>query len=84
MLSAPIDFVWEVWTNPEHIANRWGPTGFTNTIRKMDVVPGGEWRLTMRGSDGKKHPDKSVFIRNHAHAFFFRMQYVGINARIYI
>jgi uncharacterized protein YndB with AHSA1/START domain len=24
MLSAPIDLVWEVWTNPEHIANWWG------------------------------------------------------------
>ncbi len=21
MLSAPIDLVWEVWTNPDHIAN---------------------------------------------------------------
>ena len=24
MLNAPIDLVWEVWTNPEHIANWWG------------------------------------------------------------
>src|ERR1700730_4878474 len=62
MLSAPIDLVWEVWTNPEHIANWWGPSGFTNTIHKMDVMAGGEWRLTMHGPDGKKYPNKSVFI----------------------
>lgn len=62
MLSAPIDLVWEVWTNPEHIVNWWGPGGFTSTIHKMDVMAGGEWRLTMHGPDGKKYPNKSVFI----------------------
>lgn len=62
MLSAQIDLVWQVWTTPEHIANWWGPSGFTNTIHKMDVVAGGEWRLIMHGADGKKYPNKSVFI----------------------
>ncbi len=62
MLSAPIDLVWEVWTKPEHIQHWWGPGGFTSTIHKMDVMPGGEWRLTMHGPDGKNYPNKSVFI----------------------
>ncbi len=62
MLSAPIDLVWEVWTNPEHIANWWGPRGFINTIHKMDVLLGCEWRLTMHGPDGIKYHNKSVFI----------------------
>ena len=50
-LNAPIDLVWEVWTKPEHIANWWGPNGFTNTITKMEVTPGGEWDLVMHGPD---------------------------------
>ena len=62
MLNAPIDLVWEVWTNPEHIANWWGPSGYTNTIHKMEVIKGGEWRLTMHGPDGKDYPNKSMFI----------------------
>ena len=62
MLNAPIDLVWEVWTNPEHIANWWGPSGYTNTIHKMEVIAGGEWRLTMHGPDGKDYPNKSMFI----------------------
>ncbi|MFT3912153.1 MAG: SRPBCC domain-containing protein [Ferruginibacter sp.] len=62
MLSAPIDKVWEVWTKPAHIANWWGPSGFTNTIHKMDLTPGGEWRLTMHGPDGKNYPNRSEFI----------------------
>lgn len=62
MLRAPIELVWQVWTTPEHIANWWGPTGFTNTIYKMDVQEGGEWRFTMHGPDEKSYPNKSVFI----------------------
>ena len=52
-LSAPIDLVWQAWTNPYHIANWRGPLGFTNTIHKMDVTAGGEWRLTMQVRTGK-------------------------------
>ena len=25
LLKAPTDIVWEMWTNPEHISNWWGP-----------------------------------------------------------
>jgi len=60
-LNAPIDLVWEVWTNPEHITNWWGPDGFTNTIHVMDVRPGGEWDLVMHGPDGTDYKNKSVF-----------------------
>jgi uncharacterized protein YndB with AHSA1/START domain len=60
-LNAPIDLVWEAWTTPEHIAQWWGPNGFTNTISKMDMQPGGEWLLVMHGPDGTDYKNKSVF-----------------------
>jgi len=60
-LNAPVELVWEVWTNPEHIANWWGPNGFTNTISKMDVQKGGDWDLVMHGPDGADYVNKSVF-----------------------
>jgi uncharacterized protein YndB with AHSA1/START domain len=62
LLNAPIGLVWEVWTNPNHIKNWWGPNGFTNTIFTMDVQPGGEWDLVMHGPDGTDYKNKSVFI----------------------
>jgi uncharacterized protein YndB with AHSA1/START domain len=61
LLNAPVDLVWEVWTDPEHIKNWWGPNGFTNTIYKMEVKEGGEWDLTMHGPDGTDFKNKSVF-----------------------
>jgi uncharacterized protein YndB with AHSA1/START domain len=61
VLNAPIELVWEVWTNPEHIAQWWGPNGFTNTITKMEVTAGGEWDLVMHGPDGTDYKNKSIF-----------------------
>jgi uncharacterized glyoxalase superfamily protein PhnB/uncharacterized protein YndB with AHSA1/START domain len=61
LLNAPIELVWEVWTDPEHIQNWWGPDGFTNTIHSMDFKKEGEWNLTMHGSDGTDYKNKSVF-----------------------
>lgn len=61
LLSAPVELVWEVFTDPEHIKNWWGPDGFTNTITKMDIRPGGEWLLVMHGPDGTDYKNKSIF-----------------------
>jgi uncharacterized protein YndB with AHSA1/START domain len=61
LLNAPVALVWEVWTDPEHIKNWWGPNGFTNTITKMDVMPGGKWNLTMHGPDGTDYKNESTF-----------------------
>ncbi len=61
LLNAPRELVFEVWTNADHIKNWWGPTGFTNTIYKMDVKPGGEWDLVMHGPDGVDYKNKSIF-----------------------
>jgi uncharacterized protein YndB with AHSA1/START domain len=61
LLDAPVGFVWEVWTKPGHIKHWWGPTGFTNTIEKMQVEAGGEWNFTMHGPDGKIYPNRTIF-----------------------
>lgn len=61
LLNAPVELVWEVWTDPNHIKNWWGPDGFTNTITKMDIQPEGEWDLVMHGPDGTDYKNKSLF-----------------------
>ncbi len=61
VLDAPVELVWEVFTKPEHLAQWWGPNGFTNTISRMEVHAGGEWDLVMHGPDGTDYTNKSVF-----------------------
>jgi len=61
VLNAPRELVWKVWTEPDHIKNWWGPNGFTNTIFKMEVKPGGIWDFIMHGPDGTDYKNKSVY-----------------------
>ena len=61
LLNAPRELVWDVFTTPEHIKNWWGPNGFTNTIDKMDVKPGGESEFVMHGPDGTDYKNKSIY-----------------------
>ena len=60
-LNAPVELVWEVITDPKHIAQWWGPDGFNITINKMDVTPGGEWNLVMHGPDGTDYENRIIF-----------------------
>lgn len=59
--DAPRDLLFTVWTQPEHVAQWWGPRGFTTTNHQMDVRPGGVWRLTMHGPDGTDYPNQIVY-----------------------
>ncbi len=61
VFDAPRELVWRAMTDPRHVIHWWGPRGFTTTVHKMDVRPGGEWILTMHGPDGSNYPNKSVF-----------------------
>jgi uncharacterized protein YndB with AHSA1/START domain len=57
MLEAPREQVFDLWTSPEHLANWWGPNGFTLTTHEADIRPGGVWRFTMHGPDGVDYPN---------------------------
>lgn len=59
--QAPLELIWKAWTEPAHIMNWWGPAGFTTTIHTMDLQPGGEWKLTLHGPDGKNYANRSIF-----------------------
>lgn len=61
VFDAPRELVWAAWTDPRHVVHWWGPNGFTTTIEKMEVRPGGEWVHVMHGPDGTDFPNNSVF-----------------------
>ena len=61
VFDAPRELVFKAWTDPKHVAQWYGPKGFTNTIHEMDVRPGGVWRFIMHGPDGTDYNNKIVF-----------------------
>ncbi len=62
LFDAPRELVFKAWTEPQHVAQWWGPKGFTTTVHEMDVRPGGVWRFIMHGPDGVDYKNKIVFI----------------------
>ncbi|MBI3791107.1 MAG: SRPBCC domain-containing protein [Gemmatimonadetes bacterium] len=62
LYDAPVALVWEAWTDLKHVAQWWGPRGFTITTHHKDLRPGGSWTYTMHGPDGKDWPN---FARYH-------------------
>jgi uncharacterized protein YndB with AHSA1/START domain len=61
VFDASRELVWQAWTDPKHIARWWGPRGFTNTIERMDLRPGGHWTFVMHGPDGKNYENEHVY-----------------------
>ena len=61
VVDAPRELVWRAWTEPQHVAQWWGPRGFSTTIKRMDFRVGGVWEHVMRGPDGANYPNKSTF-----------------------
>jgi hypothetical protein len=37
VFDAPRKLVWKAWTDPKHVAQWWGPQGFTNPVCELDV-----------------------------------------------
>jgi len=61
-VDAPRALVWRIWTEPTHVHLWWGPTGFTTTTQEMQVRPGGCWRYTMHGPDGRAYPNLITYL----------------------
>jgi len=59
--DAPVEAVWDAWTDPEQVAKWWGPRGFTITTHGKDLRPGGHWTYTMHGPDGTDYPNTTHY-----------------------
>ena len=66
--DAPLEAVWDAWTDPEQTAQWWGPRGFTLTTHSKDLRPGGHWHYTMHGPDGTDYPNHTVYLEVEKHA----------------
>jgi uncharacterized protein YndB with AHSA1/START domain len=61
ILDAPRALVFEMWTDPRHLAQWWGPNGFTTTTSAFDMRPGGVWHFVIHGPDGRDYENRITF-----------------------
>ena len=62
VLKAPRALVWTMFSDPYHLAQWWGPKGFTNRVERLDFRTGGSWLHVMIGPDGKEYPTDNVIL----------------------
>lgn len=65
IVDAPHELVWQTFIDPTHISEWWEPNGFTTTTHHMDFRPGGVWRFTMHGPNGRDYPNHIVYNEIH-------------------
>ena len=63
IVNFPIESVFTAWSNPNHLKNWWGPTGFTNTFNEHDFRIGGKWSFIMHGPDKGNYANECEFIQ---------------------
>jgi uncharacterized protein YndB with AHSA1/START domain len=61
VFDAPRELVFKAYTDPDRIRDWWGPKRFTNTVERMDVRPGGIWRIVQRDKDGNVYAFQGVY-----------------------
>lgn len=61
VFNAPRDLVFAAFTDPEHLAQWWGPNGFTLTTHAFDFRVGGVWRFVMHGPDGRDYQNRVTY-----------------------
>ena len=79
IFDASRELVWQAWTNPEYVAQWWGPHGFTAPLCQWDAHPGKAILVHMHGPKGSpfdfdmpmggeflevRAPERLVFITN--------------------
>jgi len=60
--AAPRELVFKAWTDPKHLAQWWGPRGFTNPVCEWDPKPGKKINVVMRAPNGTDYPMGGEFI----------------------
>ena len=61
VFEAPRELVFSAFTDPKHLAQWWGPDGFTTTTHAFDFRPGGVWRFVMHGPDGRDYQNRVTY-----------------------
>ena len=66
--DASVETVWDAWTDPDQVAQWWGPRGFTTTTYSKEVRPGGSWVYNMHGPDGTDYPSRANYLEVEKYA----------------
>lgn len=59
--NAPIELVFKTYIDPKRLPEWWGPRYLTSTVEKMEVKPGGLWRVIQCDAGGSEFAFNGVY-----------------------
>ncbi len=62
VFNHPKKKVFNAWSDPELLAQWWGPKDFSNTFHVFEFNAGGQWKFTMHGPGGTDFDNVCKFI----------------------
>ena len=54
--SAPVEAVWELWSDPRKLERWWGPPSHPATFEAYELSPGGRVAYFMTSPEGERYP----------------------------
>lgn len=61
VFEAPREIVYKAFVDPQLIPDWWGPSYLTSKVEKMEVRPGGSWRIVQHDPEGNKFAFHGVY-----------------------
>jgi len=63
VINAPRELVFSAWSDPSHLPQWFGPSGFKIATQEIDIRVGGLWRFEMTAPNGQRYSNRMVFLR---------------------
>lgn len=61
VFDAPRDAVFRALTDPDLLAQWWGPKEYRTVVEHLDARPGGSWRMIHQGDQGDEYAFRGIF-----------------------
>ncbi|MGH2886074.1 MAG: SRPBCC family protein [Solirubrobacteraceae bacterium] len=79
--DAPIERVWELWSDPRKLERWWGPPAYPTTFETYELTPGGEATYVMTGPNGAMRGTWRVATVDPPRSLEFTDAFAGPNGR---
>ena len=66
IIDAPVELVWQAWTDPEYVMRWWGPKHYTSPSCRIDLREGGKFVFAMQAppeQGGQIHYNSGSFTK---------------------
>jgi uncharacterized protein YndB with AHSA1/START domain len=81
--DAPLETMFELWTNPDHFSKWLPPTGFEMQFIKCDIKPGGKTFYCMTGAGGMKMHGRAHYLEiEKPHRIVYTQQFCDENEKL--